>query len=167
MALQPYNFEPTVDDLGTDIQPQYLNNSFLEIDVNGRSKVTNINNWCMCEKCCILNNDVECVCCAEFEKVTPLRSGNKCITESDLFKKIIFDEDILNITRHQIILKTNDKSKKKLLSMSVLSNSSWRFICYTQYIHWINSWSSLGKGNIIDYKYYRLLTDRFFVGVLM
>jgi len=37
MALQPYNFEPTVDDLGTDIQPQYLNNLFLEIDVNGRS----------------------------------------------------------------------------------------------------------------------------------
>lgn len=33
MALQPYNFEPTVDVLGTDFQPQYLNNSFLEIDV--------------------------------------------------------------------------------------------------------------------------------------
>jgi len=107
MAPQPYNFEPTVNDLEIDIQPQYLNNSFLEIDVNGRSKVTNINNWCMCEKCCILNNDVECVCCAEFEKVTPLQSGNKCITESDLFKKIILDEDILNITSYQIILKTN------------------------------------------------------------
>jgi len=78
-----------------------------------------------------------------------LRSGNKCITESDLFKKIVLDEDIINITRHQIILKTNNKSKKKLLSMSILSNSSWRYICYTQYTHWINSWSSLGKGNMI------------------
>lgn len=75
MALQPYNFEPTVDDLGADIQPQYLNNSLLEINVNERSKVININNWCTCEKCCIFNNDVECICCAEFEKVTSLRSG--------------------------------------------------------------------------------------------
>lgn len=149
MALQPYNFEPTVDDLGADIQPQYLNNSILEMNVSGRSKETNINNWCTCEKCCIFNNDVECICCAEFEKVISLRSGNKCITESDSFKKIVLDEDILNITRHQIILKTNNKSKKKLLSMSILSNSSWRFICYTQYTHWINSWSSLGKGNMI------------------
>jgi hypothetical protein len=34
MALQPHNFELTVDGLGTYIQPQYLNNLFLEIDVN-------------------------------------------------------------------------------------------------------------------------------------
>lgn len=33
MALQPYNFEPSVDDLGTDIQPQYLNNSFLDLEI--------------------------------------------------------------------------------------------------------------------------------------
>lgn len=146
MALQPYNFEPTVDDLGRDFQPQFLNSSsVVELNVNGRSKVSKIN-WCTCEKCCIFENDIECVCCAEFEKNISLRMGNKCITESNLFKKIVLDEEILNITRHQMILKTKNKFKKKKLIMPILSNSSWRFICYTQYTHWINAWSSLGKG---------------------
>jgi hypothetical protein len=39
------------------------------------------------------------------------------VKQSYLFKKIVLDEKILNITRHQIILKTNNKSEKKLLPL--------------------------------------------------
>jgi len=58
------------------------------------------------------------------------------------------DEEVLNITRQQMILKTNDVKRKKMLSTSNPENKTWRFICYKQFTHWINSWTAIGKGNL-------------------
>jgi hypothetical protein len=44
------------------------------------------------------------------------------------FEKIILDEEILNITRQQMIMKTKNKLKKKQLSALEVPNKTWRYI---------------------------------------
>ncbi|XP_022160038.1 uncharacterized protein LOC111026292, partial [Myzus persicae] len=53
---------------------------------------------------------------------------------------------VLVITRQQMIMKTKNKLKKKQLSALEVPNKTWRYICYVQFTHWVNSWTSLGKG---------------------
>ncbi|XP_060882052.1 uncharacterized protein LOC132953700, partial [Metopolophium dirhodum] len=93
-----------------------------------------------------MSNDLECMCCSEFDYVKQLLDSKKCVTATASFEKIILAEEILNITRQQMIMKTKNKLKKKQLSALEVPNKTWRYICYVQFTHWVNSWTSLGKG---------------------
>ncbi|CAI6370991.1 unnamed protein product [Macrosiphum euphorbiae] len=151
MSIRPYSFEPTVNDIDmADIQPG-RNEPDIPKQLEGRSKI-NVNDWCLCNKCIWFTTDQECICCFELEKLhklLPHSNKKTCITEISSFSKIILDEEVLNITRQQIIVKSKNKSKKKMLSSSQPTNKMWRYICYKQFTHWINSWNSIGKGNRI------------------
>ncbi|XP_025420053.1 uncharacterized protein LOC112690288 [Sipha flava] len=93
-----------------------------------------------------MSNDFKCMCCSEFDNIKQLLDSKKCVTVTTSFEKIILDEEILNITRQQMIMKTKNKLKKKQLSALEVLNKTWKYICYVQFTHWVNSWTSLGKG---------------------
>lgn len=145
MALQPYSFEPTINDIDSNFNPMHFANEILNTNLCIENKsIKPVNEWCLCEKCLNLSTDRECVCCIEFENLQKLCLDKKCITLNKSFSKIILDEEILNITRQQMIVKT--KNRKKRNNLCILDNKIWRFICYKQFTHWVNSWSKLGKG---------------------
>ncbi|XP_022171951.1 uncharacterized protein LOC111034857 [Myzus persicae] len=146
MSLKPFCFEPTVEDIDNRIYEALRVNPIQTINYVGRTAI-HPSNWCLCKKCPILQTDKECICCFEFENISKLHSNIKCVIELSSFKKIIMDEEVLNITRQQMILKTNDVKRKKMLSTLNPENKTWRFICYKQFTHWINSWTAIGKGN--------------------
>ncbi|KAL4089828.1 hypothetical protein QTP88_024789 [Uroleucon formosanum] len=139
MSLKPYSFEPNVSDIDS-FEPNYSVSLCLP-NVQGRAQVE-VNEWCNCAK---MSNDLECMCCSEFDNVKQLLDSKKCVTATASFEKIILDEEILNITRQQMIKKTKNKVKKKQLSALEVLNKTWRYICYVQFTHWVNLWTSLEK----------------------
>jgi len=145
MSLRPYCFEPTLQDIDETTLETISVNPLVAISCDERTK-KEIKDWCLCKKCTTMKTDKECVCCFEFDNLTKLHDKKICITNIPSFRKVIMDEEILNITRHQMIIKARNSNKKKMLSSPCLQNKTWRFICYKQFIHWINSWSAIGKG---------------------
>ncbi|KAL4153640.1 hypothetical protein QTP88_001473 [Uroleucon formosanum] len=113
MSLKPYSFEPNVSDIDS-FEPNYSVSLCLP-NVQGRAQVE-VNEWCNCENCAKMSNDLESKCCSEFDNVKQLLDSKKCVTATASFEKIILDEEILNITRQQMIMKTKNKLKKKQLS---------------------------------------------------
>jgi len=145
MALQPYSFEPTINDIDSNFNPMLFSNEFSNTNVSIENRsLKPVNEWCLSEKCISLNTDRKCVCCIEFENLQKLCPDKKCITLNKSFSKIILDAEILNITRQQMIVKTKNRNKRNNLLM--FNNKTWRFVCYKQFTHWVNSWSKLGKG---------------------
>jgi len=100
----------------------------------------------LCKKCITLESDKECVCCFEVDNLIKLHGKINCLNEMQSFNKIIMHEEILNITMQQMVIKIRNSSKKKLLLTPHPQNKKWRFVCYKQFIHWINSWTAIGKG---------------------
>ncbi|XP_025205861.1 uncharacterized protein LOC112602139 [Melanaphis sacchari] len=70
-------------------------------------------------------------------------SCEKCV----IMTTNLLDIDVLNITRHQLILKSKNKTKRKLLSVDEPENKLWRYLAYKNFISWINAWTTIGKGN--------------------
>jgi len=163
MSLKPYSFEPNVSDIDS-FEPNYSVSLCLP-NVQGRAQVE-VNEWCNCENCAKMSNDLECMCCSEFDNVKQLLDSKKCVTATASFEKIILDEEILNITRQQMIMKTKNKLKKKQLSALEVPNKTWRYICYVQFTHWVNSWTSLGEGIFklkCTYTYKNILTKLYII----
>jgi hypothetical protein len=140
----PYKFEPTKLDFCDNFDSFSPNDNNLS-QYSGRS-LLHVNNWCCCQKCTILPTDRECICCSEIEILNKLRDKYKCVIENPSFSKLILDEEVVDITRKQIILKTKNKGKKKLLCKLILENKTRRYLCYKQFILWANAWTSIGKG---------------------
>jgi len=78
-VLQPYQFEPNVEEDGGYVEHRHGHN----IDTKGRLENSN---WCHCGGRCvnqvgvILKNDAECICCSEFQKITVVRDFAECIS---------------------------------------------------------------------------------------
>lgn len=72
-----------------------------------------------------MKSDKECVCCFEFDNLTRLHGKRNCITNIPSFSKVIMDEEILNITRHQMIIKTRNSKKKRMLSSPFPQNKTY------------------------------------------
>jgi len=163
MSLKPYSFEPNVSDIDS-FESNYCVSLCLP-KVQRRAQV-GVNEWCSCENCAKMSNDLECMCCSESDNVKQLLDSKKCVTATASFEKIILDEEILNITRQQMIMKTKNKLKKKQLSALEVPNKTWRYICYVQFTHWVNSWTSLGKGIFklkCIYTYKNILTKLYII----
>lgn len=57
--------------------------------------------------------DQESVCCQEYDNIKRLIGNYMCITQNNLFEKLVSDSrDVLNITRHKLILKCKNKNKR-------------------------------------------------------
>ncbi|KAL4148699.1 hypothetical protein QTP88_002869 [Uroleucon formosanum] len=114
--------------------------------VNYEGRLNNLN-WCSCGYCKGMLSDIECLCCNELPNLEKIRNQErKCITLHQSFSKLILDKEILNITRHNLILKTKNRINKKKLGQHHPENKTWRFICYKQYMSWVNSWIAMGRG---------------------
>ncbi|CAI6353823.1 unnamed protein product [Macrosiphum euphorbiae] len=109
MSLKPFCCEPTVEDIDYRMYEALRVNPIQTINYVGRTSV-NPSNWCLYKKCPTLQTDKECICCFQFENISNLHS-NKMRDKS--FKKMMMDQEVLNITRQQMILKTNDVKRKK------------------------------------------------------
>lgn len=96
MPIRPYSFEPTVDDIDmVNVQPNVIRP---KIQFDGQS-TTNVNYWCLCNKCIEFNTDRECICYFEFEKLHKLlpNSNNKTrIMKIISLSKVILDKEVLS-----------------------------------------------------------------------
>ena len=146
----PYQFEPTKLDFYDDYDSFNTNhNEFSQCF--GRS-LLQINNWCNCQKCTILPTDRECICCSEIDILNKLRGIYKCVIENPSFSKLIMDEEVIDITRKQIISKTKNKGKKKLLCNTILENKTRRYLCYKQFVFLANVFRTpIGKGKLNNF----------------
>lgn len=104
-------------------------------------------NWCKCEKCIVMTTNQESICCQEYDNIKHLVGNNACITQNNLFEKLVLDRDVLNITRHQLILKSKNKTKRQLLCVDEPENKFWRYISYKNFTSWINACTTIEIGN--------------------
>lgn len=113
MTLQPYSFEPTINDIDSNFNPILFVNGFLNthLFIQNRS-LKSKNEWCLCEKYVNLVLVVNTFFCIEFENLQKLCSDKKCITLNKSFSKIISNEEILNITRQRLIVKIKNRKKR-------------------------------------------------------
>jgi len=74
-----------------------------------------------------MTTDQESMCCQEYDKIKYLAGNYACITQNNLFEKLVLDKDVLTITRHQLILKSKNKTKRQLLSVDEAENKLWRY----------------------------------------
>ena len=55
--------------------------------------------WCKCSNCVTMESEIECYCCQEssliFESV--LKETNKCVTELNVFRKMIEETEVLEV----------------------------------------------------------------------
>jgi len=143
-SVKPYQFEP--DCSNERDSNNFTENNDFEINMdNRRGKL----NWCKCGQCVVMTTDQESVCCRESEKVKQVSGIACCVTNNVLFNKLVLDKDVLNISRHKMILKSKKKQKKKVLCKSEPQNKVWRYLAYKQFISWINAWTTIGKENRI------------------
>lgn len=135
-----YLFEPEYDDEVNAFYEQH------NLNVNFVNRSGNFN-WCTCKMCLDMPTDQECVCCREYDFIKNIIGSDVCITQNNLFDKLVLDKDVLNISRHKIILKSKEKKKRLLLSVDEPENKLWRYLAYKNFISWINAWTAIGKGN--------------------
>ncbi|CAI6353104.1 unnamed protein product [Macrosiphum euphorbiae] len=135
-------------------EPEYENDDEIDtvLEYHGIQYVNYENrsgtrNWCSCEKCVVMTTDQESMCCQEYDKIKHLAGNYECITQNNLFEKLVLDKDVLTITRHQLILKSKNKTKRQLLSVDEAENKLWRYLAYKNFTSWINAWTTIGKGN--------------------
>ena len=57
--------------------------------------------------------DQESVYCLESEKIKLVGGIVSCVTNNVLFNKLVLDKNVLNISRHKMILKSKKKNRKK------------------------------------------------------
>lgn len=115
MSLIPFNFDPDVEGIERYLREDDDNS--VAVSYEGR---LNNSNWCSCGYCKGMLSDIECLCCNELSNLEKIREQEgKCITLHQSFSKLILDKEILNITRHNLILKTKNRiNKKKIGSTS-------------------------------------------------
>jgi hypothetical protein len=99
--------------------------------------------WCTCGNCISMDNDMTSHCCKEPSKIRAMCQEGECITEHGSFDVITKNIDVLNITRHKLIMYTACKDTKA--KMRCPSNKVWRHLAYKSFVSWVNSWAALGK----------------------
>lgn len=93
-------------------------------------------NGCTCENCVQMQNDFEQVCCQDNSAMI----GNKLGTEKCIARTSAFRDVCLNVNVLEAALGTWRTFTDNALN---ISNKSYRFIAYRQYISWVYGW--LGK----------------------
>ena len=92
--------------------------------------------WCTCEKCLHMEQAVDRVCCRSLFDTTGNKFGSeKCITSTAAFQDVCLNTNVL-----EAALGTWRHLNEQQLE---ISNKSYRFIGYRQFISWIYGW--LGK----------------------
>ena len=93
-------------------------------------------NWCSCENCVHMEVAMENVCCRSFSDTIGNKFGiQKCITLTAAFRDVCLNTNVLaaalgtwrHLTEQQLLI----------------SNKSYRFIAYRQFISWV--YGCLGK----------------------
>ena len=91
---------------------------------------------CQCENCIEMTNIEERVCCQSSAEIIGDKVGNnKCISLTDGFRDVCLNKNVLEAALGSWHIITDENLD--------ISNKSYRFIAYRQYISWIFGW--LGK----------------------
>jgi hypothetical protein len=108
----------------------------------GRSGQTH---WCKCLHCKAMPTDIESVCCTEDKDIQLKANDCGCIVNHSTFINHIVSQDGLKILRHIILQNSTNNLKRRELKKT-LTNKSYRYLAYRQFVYWVNSWKNLGKG---------------------
>ena len=109
---------------------------FDDIDDENNSSVELEDGWCTCGKCVHMDNPDERVCCRSFNEIIGDKFGTeKCIAMTTAFRDVCLNKNVL-----QAALGTWRQLTEQDMQ---ISNKSYRFIGYRQYISWVYGW--LGK----------------------
>ena len=84
--------------------------------------------WCTCGNYVSMDSDVESHYCKEPSQVRALCQEGECVTEHISFDVITKNIDVLNITRHKLIMHTACKDTKA--KMRCPSNKVWRHLAF-------------------------------------
>ena len=90
-----------------------------------------------------MSTDEESVCCTESGVINKIRGTSVCIKDHISFEAIVLNIDALNTARHAML--SYMPAAYINTQLQEATNRTWRFVAYRQFIHWVNSWSSLGK----------------------
>ena len=81
--INGFQYEPTLskvggDGTGGDIVIDYdADNEFSQQRENKTRTAKNISDWCLCEQCCPMQTQEECLCCAELDHIKYKLLGGK------------------------------------------------------------------------------------------
>lgn len=88
-------------------------------------------NWCPCKMCSPMQSEAERKCCKDSCEIPDSKfDKHQCITESDGFREVCLLKNVLEAALGAWHIFKGEKSD--------LSNKSYRFIAYKQYIYWIH-----------------------------
>ena len=128
-------------------EPEYPENEIqerLRAYITERDNIENVENvsaepvenWCRCENCVEMENVMERVCCQSSSDIIGDKMRYKtCITLTDGFRDVCLNNNVLEAAHGTWRNFTEEPIE--------ISNKSFRFIAYRQYISWIFVW--LGK----------------------
>jgi len=103
----PQKFELTKLDVCEDYD--FFNTNHNEFSQCFGRSLLHINTLCDCQKCTILPMNRECIYCSEIDTLNKLGGIYKCVIKNPSFSKlIVLDEEVIDITRKQIISKTKN-----------------------------------------------------------
>ena len=97
--------------------------------------------WCTCGNCVSMDSDVESHYCKEPSQVRALLGRRVCY-RAHLIRCYYKNIDVLNITRHKLIMHTACKDTKA--KMRCPSNKVWCHLAYKSFVFWVHSWAALG-----------------------
>ncbi len=105
--IQPFEFEPEY----ADGEEPAAEDRVCERETYqpGNDRLGNTN-WCTCGRCSHTHSLHESYCCAEHEHITVKLDGDRCITNTERFRCLCLDQDVLRISliqAHIILRKGN------------------------------------------------------------
>lgn len=55
--------------------------------------------WCTCGHCLVMTTQTECICCQEFNSISPkIPQDNSCVTQTNSFQNVVINQEVLDIT---------------------------------------------------------------------
>ena len=111
-------------------------------------------NGCTCENCVQTQNDFEQACCQDNSAMI----GNKLGTEKRIARTSAFRDVCLNVNVLEAALGTWRTFTDNALN---ISNKSYRFIAYRQYISWVYGWQGKDVRRIIPACVVNTIRDTF------
>ena len=94
-VVKPYQFEPVVD---SDYSDNEDDTSESETDIREQASFTEQLgriDWCSCAKYMPVSSGIECCCCREVEAVEERLTEENCITNSEQFKIVCLNKEVL------------------------------------------------------------------------
>ena len=152
-AFEPEYTEDEIQQRLLDHQSQTESDT-IDFVIHSDSSASEDGQPCNCEHCAEMENEFEQVCC----RANSALIGDKFNTEKCIAQTIAFRDVCLNVNVLQAALGTWRTFTDNSLN---ISNKSYRFIAYRQYISWIYGWLGKDVRRIIPACVVKLIRDTF------